>query len=544
MRSIASGKPRSTFIVESLELRQLLSAVMPSDGYGYSPPPPPPPPPADPASTTESASASVVATQLSTGNFQYSITLKNTAAGRATATNQIETFWFAWTPDNDFLDTAPISVSSPSGWTDTVTHSGSADGFAIQWTTSSNALEAHKSLSGFSFTSADTPAQVFGNSNFFPSTPVTTAVVYSGAPFSDAGFDFKAAGSISNPSGALLPELAGVTPVNGNTVPATGDENPYGVAFVPKGFPSGGATASGDVLVSNFNNNNNLQGTGTTIMSVTPAGNPSVFYQGPTGEGLTTALGVLRAGFVIVGNVPSTDGTAATVKQGSLIVLDRSGNQVAAFTDPTLLDGPWDLALVDNGATAKLFVSNVLTGTVTRLDLKVSAKTDTVSIVNKTQIASGFAHGRNSTAFELGPTGLAYNPANNTLYVASTQDNAVFAINDAAGRTTDAGTGTMIYQDNAHLRGPLGLVITPNGDLIASNGDAVNPDPTQPSELVEFTPKGQFVAETPVDSSGEGGAFGIAISAPQGNTIQFAAVDDISNSLDIWTLQRNLLRKR
>ena len=102
----------------------------------------------------------------------------------------------------------------------------------------------------------------------------------------------------------------------------------------------------------------------------------------------------------------------------------------------------------------------------------------------------------------------------------------------------------MIYQDNAHLRGPLGLALTPTGDLIAANGDAINDDPTQPSELVEFTPKGQFVAEVPVDDSGEGGAFGIAISAPQGNTVQFAAVDDLTNSLDIWTLQRNLLRKR
>ena len=50
-----------------------------------------------------------------------------------------------------------------------------------------------------------------------------------------------------------------------STVPPNGDVNPYGVAFVPLGFPTGGALAPGDVLVSNFNNNQNLQGTGTTI---------------------------------------------------------------------------------------------------------------------------------------------------------------------------------------------------------------------------------------------------------------------------------------
>jgi DNA-binding beta-propeller fold protein YncE len=222
--------------------------------------------------------------------------------------------------------------------------------------------------------------------------------------------------------------------------------------------------------------------------------------------------------------------------------LDRFGKQVADFQDPALLDGPWDIAVVDGGSSAKLFVSNVLTGTVTRLDLKVSAKTDAVSIVSKTQIASGYAHGANAAAFEVGPTGLVYNPANKTLYVASTQDNAIFAVKAAATRKTDGGMGALIYQDSAHLRGPLGLVMAPNGDLIASNGDAVNADPTQPSELVEFTPRGQFIAETPVDSTGEGGAFGIAVSSPQGNVVEFAAVDDLTNSLDIWTIKRSLLR--
>jgi hypothetical protein len=239
--------------------------------------------------------------------------------------------------------------------------------------------------------------------------------------------------------------------------------------------------------------------------------------------------------------VPSTDGTSATVGQGSLIVLDRSGNQVASLTDPALLDGPWDLAVVDGGATAKVFVSNALSGTVTRLNLKLSTRKDTATIVSQTQIASGYQHGPDSAAFELGPTGLVF--SKNQLFVASTDDNAIYTIPAAATRKTDAGTGNVIYKDDAHLRGPLALVQAPNGDLIAANGDAVNGDPTQPSELVEFTPTGQFVTQVPVDAAGQGGAFGIAISAPSGKTIQFAAVDDLTNTLDIWTIQRSLLKK-
>jgi len=93
--------------------------------------------------------------------------------------------------------------------------------------------------------------------------------------------------------------------VTSSTIPANGDLNPYGVAIVPSGFPAGGTIAPGDVLVSNFNNLNNLQGTGTTIIKLTPSGtiapavspgqpgNATTFFQG-SGLGLTTALGVLQ----------------------------------------------------------------------------------------------------------------------------------------------------------------------------------------------------------------------------------------------------------
>src|SRR4029077_17870155 len=58
-----------------------------------------------------------------------------------------------------------------------------------------------------------------------------------------------------------------------STVPPNGDLNPYGVAFVPQGFQSGnGPLRPGDILVSNFNDSDNLQGTGTTIVRVSTSG--------------------------------------------------------------------------------------------------------------------------------------------------------------------------------------------------------------------------------------------------------------------------------
>jgi hypothetical protein len=84
-----------------------------------------------------------------------------------------------------------------------------------------------------------------------------------------------------------------------STVPANGDGNPYGVAFVPRNFPSGGTIHPGDVLVSNFNNaptamGGNLQGTGTTIVDVPPNAPVTLFFQSLVPTGLTTALNVLR----------------------------------------------------------------------------------------------------------------------------------------------------------------------------------------------------------------------------------------------------------
>jgi hypothetical protein len=87
--------------------------------------------------------------------------------------------------------------------------------------------------------------------------------------------------------------------------------------------------------------------------------------------------------------------------------------------------------------------------------------------------------------------------------------------------------------DDAHLRGPLGLVLAPNGDLIAANGDAVNPDPNQASELVEFTPSGQFIGEFSIDPM-QGGAFGLAVTN-FGGILRLASVEDVTNSVDVWT---------
>jgi DNA-binding beta-propeller fold protein YncE len=334
---------------------------------------------------------------------------------------------------------------------------------------------------------------------------------------------------------AFIPRL-----VSSSTVPSTGDVNPYGVAFIPEEFPADGVLKPGDVLVSNFNDSMNTQGKGTTIVLVRPngviqpQGNAATFFTSSL-PGLSTALGVLRRGFVIVGNVPTMDGTFATLGQGALQIIDRNGKLVATVTDRQFLNGPWDLAIDDDGSLAHIFVSNVGNGTVSRLDATVSSQG--VRLTRATTIAHGYTHVANMAALVLGPTGLAFDEESGALFVASTNDNAIYRIANATSTTNSVNRGTLIFSD-PHLRGPLALKFAPNGHLLTANGDAVNQDPNHPSEIVEFTKSGEFVREYNVDV-GQGGAFGLDVVADRDAAFNYAAVDDVNNSLSVYRLPRD-----
>lgn len=320
---------------------------------------------------------------------------------------------------------------------------------------------------------------------------------------------------------------------NVSTVPANGDVNPYGVAFVPRNV-NVGKLHTGDILVSNFNDKQNLQGTGTTIVSISHSGKQTLFFQGKPGIGLSTALHVLKAGIVLVGNFPSTDGTCATANAGSILVISPWGQMIASVSNK-YIDGPWDSAVIDDGNKVTLFVANGLNGTISRL---VFASGPHGSYMQSAkQIGSGYGHQCDPVTFVDAPTGLVYDPKTGSLYVASTVDNKVFVLHDAATTNKDEGTGEVLYADNLHLHGPLGMAMAPDRHLLVSNNDAINSDPKHPSEIVEFTLQGKFVKELSVDPS-QGGSFGLNVMT-RDDVSTFAAVDDNTSSLLIWTLPQN-----
>jgi hypothetical protein len=347
--------------------------------------------------------------------------------------------------------------------------------------------------------------------------------------------------------GTFLDSLAGPVLV-ASTVPTggpgAGDQNPYGVAVVPR---SVGDLVRNRVLVSNFNAASNLQGTGTTVMQVDPkAQTASVFAQisaasvpGCTGGvGLTTALAVFPQGWVVVGSLPVSDGGAGSPEAGCLIVLNRHGTPVETITGPTvngvpLINGPWDMTALLRGDDATLFVTNVLNdiaaatpnspvpgGTVVRIQLELNHD-GAPRVTDLRIIAKGIDVRPDPNALVVGPTGVGLEGG--TLFVADSVNSQILAVPDALDRRVPT-TGRAISSDN-HLNDPLGMAIAPNGDIITVNGND--------GFAVETTPKGAQVATAAFDSNNGGGGnlFGLALT-PNGRGVYF--VDDFASDNSLF----------
>jgi len=344
------------------------------------------------------------------------------------------------------------------------------------------------------------------------------------APAGASAFDLPFTGSLKT-----------VSPV-GSTVPSNGDVNPYGIVDVTT---SAGKLLAGDILISNFNDSENLQGTGSTIVQLTPGGHQSLFTQispaslpgaCPGGVGLTTALAILPQGYVVVGSLPTTNGMSATAQAGCLIVLDSGGHPVETISGAPI-NGPWDLTAVNAGQNSTLFVTNVLNGTVAsgetptdqgtvvRIHLRTTANKPP-KVTSTSVVAEGFPERTDPAALVVGPTGVALGDEG-TLYVADTQGNRIAAVPNALGRQAPLGGGGITIAKGGYLNNPLGLTLAPNGDILTANANDGN--------FVETTPVGAEFQ--PVETAaGAGGLFGLAVT-PSLRGLYF--VNDANNTLEL-----------
>jgi len=227
-------------------------------------------------------------------------------------------------------------------------------------------------------------------------------------------------------------------------------------------------------------------------------------------------------------------------------VLDANGHLAATWAGPKIND-PWgNMATIDHGTTASLFVSMsgfdvpgpdvrdprtgnamiVRKATVLRIDLAIpEGKPPEIS--GETVIADGLGEKADRDVFLIGPTGLALGP-DGTLYVSDAVDNQIVAIPNAATRTDSAGTGRAVAKGGL-LHRPLALTMAPNGHLLSingTNGQVVEIDAATGKEFCA-----QWIdADQAQSPPGNGDLFGIAM-APEGNGFYYVE-DDVNTVME------------
>lgn len=250
--------------------------------------------------------------------FNYDISLTNTG------TTPIGTFWFGWIPDENLLPSLPAAESNPNGWGSSVTGSGnSLDGAGIQWVAQGAGLAAGQALDGFTFSSPDSPSVLAGKSVAHSTEDAMASFIYSGAPFSDAGFGFSVTPISAGAAGTTTSLMESVPSITaGNNVQFT--------ATVAPATP-GGATPTGTVnflLNGNSIGSTSVQGDGTAVFSTTslPVGSDSVTasYGGDTTYAGSTSQAVTET----VNSAPAQPALTAVISKSTLPATVVAGESV------------------------------------------------------------------------------------------------------------------------------------------------------------------------------------------------------------------------
>jgi hypothetical protein len=362
------------------------------------------------------------------------------------------------------------------------------------------------------------------------------------SPWSHGSGNGSSSPSYSNSNKSWSPNLAtGTTTLRdvSTTVPSNGDVNPYGVAVVPRSI---GNLVRGDVLVSNYNNKSNLNGTGTTITEVNPATGQRMLFARltpsrlpsscPGGIGLTAGLVVLQNGWVVVESLPTSDGSSRTARSGCIIVLNSLGHAKIVIAR-SWLRGPWAMTAVDHGNNVQLFVTTVLNGTsghwnqqvntatVVRINLWVTRQT--FQMKTAVVVASNLPVKLSTAGFIQGPTGVAV--IGNRLFIANSLTNKVTWVNWATTRHGSGGSGWTLTSGGL-LNSPLVVIVFHNILLVTNgnNGNLVAISLTGRTSLV----KALNTTSTSGSSPGAGALFGMAASM-DGQWVYY--IDDLENSL-------------
>ncbi len=299
--------------------------------------------------------------------------------------------------------------------------------------------------------------------------------------------------------------------------------NPYGLTVAPA---TTGDFQEGDLVVCNFNAKSNVQGTGYTIVALhpTPGSSPLLVSDSKTLLGCAAlALG------------PADDIWAAAFSADDNPVLSASGKLEANIKGKDF-DGPWGQVYAQPKAGgAAFYESNAGKGTIVRINLGSSFTYDV--------IAKGFAvnHGKPGSIFA--PSGLTYDPKNDTLYIVDGTNNTVVAFSKVTkipaggitvGKNGKSFTGpsakdARLIFAGAPLNGPISSTLLFNGNLVVGNTG----NPSGQNLMVELSPSGKVLDVRNVDKGASGALFGIVATGASAADTKVYFNDDNDNNLQV-----------
>ncbi|HLY01445.1 MAG TPA: hypothetical protein VKR56_03005 [Candidatus Cybelea sp.] len=312
--------------------------------------------------------------------------------------------------------------------------------------------------------------------------------------------------------------------VIGSTIdPKFGQLNPYGLTVATS--TSGDFTA-GDLAVCNFNAKKNVQGTGFTIVALHPK---------PGSKPVLVSSDKTLLGCAALALSPSDDIWASAFVANDVPIISSSGQSEGNIKGKPF-DHPWGQVYAEPKSGSPVFyVSDAGNGTIVRINLGSKFTYDV--------IAKGFAvnHGKPGSIF--GPSGLAYDPSVDTLYIVDGTNDTVVAFDNVTtiasggiivekgGKTfkgPSAGDAKLVYSGSP-LNGPLSSALLPNGNLVIGNTS----NPSGQNIMVELTPSGKLLDTRNVDKGAAGALFGIVATGSDDSNTKLYFNDDNDNNLQV-----------
>jgi hypothetical protein len=311
------------------------------------------------------------------------------------------------------------------------------------------------------------------------------------------------ASDIDPPDGpSVLATLNTATTIGSTVDPVTGDQNPYGLDVAPV---DSGLIHQGDLVVCDFNDSANVQGTGNAIIALAPqpgsSPRPVITNAALLGctENVQTHTGAIWVTAFVAPDV------AIVSSAGNLVNTLRG----SPFTAPFGIT----MARDDTGNGDPVFYeSDATTGAIVRIRASRSGTQTDV-------IATGFAVNNGVPGTELGPGGLQYEPSHDRLYIVDGANNTVVELRHVstipAGGIMVGTNGTSFSGPFAHrarlvfsgspLNAPISSALLPNGNIAVGNTG----NPNGENLMVEITPHGKVADVKNVDTGASGAIFGM-----------------------------------